>query len=96
MAKIRFALSFVAELFHKNVAMWPALFHAVKEVCSDATINYVDSNGQTDSFGPLLYLVKLIVRQYGFPCLVEVSTAHMWVIPPELKKTDEVNRQLNI
>ena len=89
-AKVRFALSVVAELFHKHEAMGPALLHGVKEVCTDATINHVDGTGQTDTIGPILYLLKLIVRQYGFPCLAEVSTAHTWVVPPELRRADEV------
>ena len=89
-AKIRFALSVVAELFHKHVDMRSALLHAVREVCTDTSINQVDSTRQSDITGPVLYLLKLIVRQYGFPCLAEVSAACAWVVPPELKKVDEV------
>ena len=89
-AKVRFALSVVAELLHKHEAMGPALLHGVREVCTDATVNHVDGTGQTDTIGPVLYLLKLIVRQYGFPCLAEVSTAHTWVVPPELRRADEV------
>ena len=48
-AKVRFALSVAAELFHKRVAMRPALLHAVREVCMDTTINRVDDTGHTDT-----------------------------------------------
>ena len=89
-AKVRFALSVVAELFHKNAPARPALLLATREVCTDTTINHIDDTGQTDTTGPLLYFLKLIVRQYGFPCLAEVSAAHTWVVPLELRRADEV------
>ena len=60
------------------------------KVSTDTTINHFDDTGQADTVGPVLYLLKLIVRQYGFPCLAEVSTEHTWVVPPELRKADEV------
>lgn len=90
-AKVRFALSVVAELFHEDVAMKSTLLDAVKKVCTDTSINCVDSSTkQSDITGPVLYLLKLIVRQYGFSCLEKVSAAYTWVVPPELKKVDEV------
>ena len=92
-AKARFALSVVAELFHKNVPARLALFHAIREVCTDTTINHIDHTGQTDTTGPLLYFLKLIVRQYGFSCLAEVSAAHTWLVPLELRRADEVTIQ---
>lgn len=90
MAKVRFALSVAAELFHKRVAMKPALLHAVREVCTDTTINCVDDTGHTDTVGPVIYFLKLIVRQFGFPFLTEMSTVHAWVIPLDLRRADEV------
>ena len=88
-AKVRFALSVAAELFQKrDVVMKPALLHAVREVCTNATINHVDVT--RDKIGPVFYLLKLIVRKYGFPCLAEVSADHTWVVPSELKRADEV------
>ena len=89
-AKVRFALSVVAEMFHKYVTMKPALLHAVRSVCTDPSINHIGDTGQSDTTGPGLYLLKLIVRRYGFPCLKEVSVEHPWVVPHELKKADEV------
>ena len=89
-AKVRFALSVVAEQFHKHVTMKPALLHAVRSVCTDPSINHIGDTGQSDTTGPGLYLLKLIVRRYGFPCLKEVSVEHPWVVPHELKKADEV------
>lgn len=90
MAKVRFGLSVAAELFCKHVAMRPALLHAVRDVCIDATINHVDDTRHTDIVGPVIYFLKLIVRQYGFPCLTEISAVHTWVVPPELRRADEV------
>jgi len=89
-AKVRFALSVVAEQFHNHVILKPALLHAVRTVCTDPSINHFDDTGETDTTGPGLYLLKLIVRQFGFPCLTEVSVEHPWVVPHELKKAHEV------
>ena len=89
-ANVRFALSVVAEQFHKRVTMKPALLHAVRMVCIDPSINHIDDTGQTDTTGPVLYLLKLIVRQFGFPCLKEVSVEHPWIMPHELMTADEV------
>ena len=88
-AKVRFALSVAAEMFQKrDVVMKPALLHAVREVCTNATINHVD--GTRDKIGPVFYLLKLIVRKYGFSCLAEVSADHTWVVPSELMRANEV------
>ena len=89
-AKVRFSLSVVAELFHEDVAMKSVLLDAVSKVCTDNSINCVASTRQSDITGPVLYLPKLIVRQYGFSCLAKVSAVYTWVVPPELKKVDEV------
>ena len=90
MAKVRFALSVVAKLFQKDVAMKPAFLDAVRGLCTDTTINHVNDTEQGDKIGPVFYLLKLIVRQFGFSCLTEVSAVHSWIIPPELKGADEV------
>ena len=89
-AKVQFALSVAAELFHKHETAGPTLLHGIREVCTDTTINHFDDTGQADTVGPVLYLLKLLVRQNGFPCLAEVSTEHTWLVPPELRKADEV------
>lgn len=89
-AKVRFSLSVVAKLFQKDVAMKPAFLDAVRGLCTDTTINHVNDTEQGDKIGPVFYLLKLIVRQFGFSCLTEVSAVHSWIIPPELKGADEV------
>ena len=89
-AKIRFALSVVAEQFHRSIIMKTDLLRAVKTVCTDPSINHIDNTGETDTTGPALYLLKLIVRRYGFPCLTKVSVEHPWVVPHKLKPEDEV------
>ena len=89
-AKVRFALSVVAKLFQKHVAMKPSFLHAVREVCTDTNINCGNGTKQGDKIGPVFYLLKLIVRQFGFSCLAEVSAVHTWVLTPKLKGADEV------
>ena len=66
------------------------LLHAVRAVCIDTSVNHVDGTGQTNTTGPVIYLLKLIVRQYGLSCLTEVCAAHTWVIPLGLRKADKV------
>ena len=89
-AKVRFALSVVSEQFYRRVTMKMPLLQAVRAVCTDPTVNHIDDTGKSDTTGPALYLLKLIVRRYGFPCLTEVSEKHPWVVPNELKSEDEV------
>jgi len=71
--------------------MKPALLRAVRSVCIDPAVNLFDQTEQSDTTGPVLYLLKLIVRQFGFPCLKEVSVEHPWIMPHELKTEYEVS-----
>ena len=83
-AKARYILSVVAdslEAGHIN----EELLTTVKEMCTDENINTVDVTGDSDMSGPVVYLLKLLVRRYGFPCLTKVCETHSWVVPTQLK-----------
>ncbi len=97
-AKVRFALSVVAELLnendlprsHENGVLVVQLLHQAREVCVDQTINSIDDTGQRDTVGPVVFLIKLLVRQYGLNCLQRASEAHAWIVPEQLRQTGEV------
>ena len=66
-AKVRFALSIVAEVFNqknKDSALTIQLFNQTREICTDPNLNTVDITGHMDTVGPVVYLIKLLVRQY--------------------------------
>ena len=97
-AKVRFALSVVAELLnqndqprsHKDGVLVVQLLHRAREVCVDTNINSIDDTGQRDTVGPVIFLIKLLVRQYGLNCLRRASGVHAWIVPEQLKQTGEV------
>ena len=67
------------------------LLRIAHALCTDRKVNTVDVTGKADTTGPVVYLLKLLVRQFGFPCLKLVSQTHPWVIPQELKRGDDVS-----
>ena len=90
-AQIRFALSVVAELLFKQNQIRVArvchthtahlLIQAAKDYCTDDNINDEDS-------GPAVYLVKLLVRQYGMSFITTLTadpTSMKWIVPPHLR-----------
>ena len=97
-AKVRFALSIVAELLNKSDqprsqeegVLVVQLLHQTRDVCTDPNINSVDNTGQKDTEGPVVFLIKLLVRKYGLSCLQKASEAHAWIVPELLQKTEEV------
>ena len=82
----------ITHLLHSNYtdAQQQLIFdmRPVEELCADSRINTVASN--TDVVGPAVYLVKLLVRQYGFPCLKQVCEIHPWIIPEGLRTANQV------
>ncbi len=93
-AKVRYSLSVVAEVLkedHRGHDFMELLKSAAK-VCSDCEINCIDPTGRTDTVGPVVYLLKLIVRQYGMPCLSVAAQAHDWIVPAQLKSTHVNNK----
>ena len=99
-AKVRFASSVVAELLNQNDqprssedgVLVVRLLHQAREVCVDPNINSIDDTGQRDTVGPVVFLIKLLVRQYGLNCLQRASEDHAWIVPEQLKQTGEVKK----
>ena len=73
------------------------LVHAAEVICTDKGINHIDVTGDSDTTGPIVYLLKLLMRRYGTDCLQQVSGRHEWVVPPELRQREEVSsRRINV
>ncbi len=67
------------------------IMQLAEEVCTDPAINTTDFVDDAEGVvGPAIYLLKLLVRQYGFPCLKQVSEQHQWIVPEGLRATDQV------
>ena len=90
-AKVRYSLLVVAEVLKngENGLNFMELLKAARKMCLDREINCINLTSRTDTVGPVVYLLKLIVRQYGMPCLKAAAKIHEWIIPTELK-SDEV------
>ncbi len=89
-AGIRFALSVLAHEL-KSDRVNNTLLVVARDMCMDTRVNVIDPTGRVDTTGPVLYLMKLLVRKFGFPCLQTVSQAHPWVIPEGLRRVDDVS-----
>ena len=101
-AQIRFSLSVVADVLKQHISskqkvtlslQAQQLVSTAHNICSDSKINVIDTTGQCDTTGPVVYLMRLLVRQYGMPCLENVAKRYSWVIPRQLTSTQEVNKQ---
>ena len=92
-AGVRFALMEITHLLHSDTQQQLIFdMHHVEELCTDRRINTVDfSASNTDIVGPAVYLVKLLVRQYGFPCLKQVCETHPWIVPEGLRTANQVH-----
>ena len=66
------------------------LVHVAGVLCTDSGVNHIDVTGDSDTTGPIVYLLKLLMRQYGTDCLQRVSKDHQWVVPPQLRQGQEV------
>ena len=88
-AKVRFALSVVAEVLNSEENIqFVKLLRAGGKVCSDHQINCIDTTGRKNTVGPVIYLLKLMVRRYGMPCLKAAAEIYEWLIPFELKSEE--------
>ena len=85
-AGIRFALSILAEQLKSSTVSNP-LLRVAEKLCIDTRVNIIDP----DTTGPVFYLIKLLVRQFGFPCLRAVSQLYSWLVPKGLKRADDVS-----
>ena len=61
----------------------------VKDVCTDATINTTNFS-EGDIVGPAIYLIKVLVRQYGLYFLHQVVDDNQWIVPEALRSQDQV------
>ena len=87
-AKVRYSLSVVAEVL-KNEERYVELLRAAGRMCADREVNCIDPSGARGTVGPVVYLLKLLVRQYGMPCLNAAAEDYDWIIPKEMRP-DEV------
>ena len=102
-AGIRFAIMEIANLLHSNYSndrsrkstrekqLHYQALQLAEDLCTNPTINTSDfaaSGG--DVVGPAVYLIKLLVRQYGFACLKDIFKQYEWIIPEGLRTTDQV------
>ena len=60
-----------------------------RRACTESRINTIDTTGEANTTGPVVYLLKLLVRQAGFVCLNKIVQTRNWVVPHELGR-DEV------
>lgn len=95
-AGARFALMEIANLLYSEISgkKQSKLFKVVllaKDVCTDQDINTTDFGGDVDIVGPAIYLIKLLVRQFGLPCLKSISERHQWIVPRDLRRTNQVH-----
>lgn len=83
---IRFSLLALTEVLQieQNGYHYMNLLRAAGNLCSDRQINCIDSTGRRDTVGPVIYLLKLLVRQYGMPWLKGTVEIHDWILPAEL------------
>lgn len=100
-AGIRFSIMEVANLLHSGFIDDTAkksrpvqqvqfvIMQLAEELCVDPAINTTDF-AASDVVGPAIYLLKLLVRQFGFPCLKHVSEHCQWIIPEDLRIADQV------
>ena len=97
-AKLRYALAVMAELlyFQKAAVMTAEqgeehhyfahdalqLMDGTKTCCSNPHLNQIEA-------GPAVFLVKLLVRQYGFSFLATLTTdpSLTWVVPTEFRQS---------
>ena len=88
-AKVRYSLSVVAEVLKDNHRghYFAELLKAAAKMCSDGEMNRIDPTDRHNTVGPVIYLLKLIVRRYGTPCLRVAAQVHDWLIPAKLKST---------
>ena len=85
-AKIRFTLvSFAYQLKFNSSSLDEDLLLMTVDVCTDESINKVDSSSSTFVTGPILFLLKVLIRHYGFSFLMSISKDHQWIVPKVFK-----------
>ena len=100
MAGIKFGLHVVAQLLHYQCCQSQMsesisnpvkeLFYKAREICTDKVINVFEVSYDKDVVGPGIYLVKLLVREYGLSSLTQISNIYKWIIPESLIPSNQV------
>ena len=99
-ATIKFGLHVIAHLLHSQCCgsvtsseLVLELLYLGQEICLDPAINSINTSHGKDIMGPSIYLVKLLVREFGSSSLAKVSSTQKWVIPESLKSSNQVSGQ---
>ena len=107
LARVRFAIWEIAALLHSHFGQEGKtellyvqlsdnenkLMQLAKKVCTDPSINSTNFRSKNaDMSGPAIYLLKLLVRQYGFSLLKQASEKFVWIIPEGLRTADLVSQ----
>ena len=69
-----------------NEATVIQLLKEARQICTMVGINTIDMTSKGNTTGPVVYLMKVIVRQWGFGCLKQVIKGHQWVMPAALRQ----------
>ena len=74
-------------IIHKNYKYVIAFF-LCRHACTETKINSIDTTGKSNSTGPIVYLLKLLVNHGGFSCLTKIvkDTQLMWMVPEQLEQ----------
>jgi hypothetical protein len=98
-AGMRCALAEVASLLHSScgvahqqLRLNSLLIQTAQEVCTDPhtnTTNFLVGD-LVGPVGPAVYLLRLVIRQYGFNSLRSIAAAFPWVMPEGLHATNQV------
>lgn len=89
-AGIRFAISEIANIHNfffstKDIERPQDIKLLVARLMQQGQAICVSSTNPNDLLRPAIFLLKMIVRQFGFPCLKFVSKEYEWVIPVSLR-----------
>ena len=97
-AKVRFSIEETTIFLHSHhngglldAQQLSELMQLLKKFCTDHLLNSMDFRSKSATvFGPGIYLLKLLVRQYGLPLLKQVSEKNPWIIPESLRAVNLV------
>ena len=99
-SKVRYSLSIVAEILNQsseNIDDDRDLLAAAEKICTDSDLNFVNISNHCNTLGPSIYLVRLLTKRYGMPCLKFVAEAHKWILPDDIKpKEVSINFIINL
>ena len=95
-AKIRSALLVIAEiLVTPSGEVDEDLLKAAESLCTDDLVNCINTDNLENTVGPVIYLIKLLARQYGMPHLKAISENYKWVIPAPLLPKQVSNHSIH-